>query len=165
MAQQPSGSQSQKFFPQGAFGSIWRHFWSSHWGILLVYSDCSANHPQGTGQNSTSKNFLTPNVNIAEVASPGLAPAHPSSWTTLFLTCASGMVDFFVSQNFHLISHFQSLVYVIFAEGYTPSPTTLPSHYLNVILSPFHKETLSNIHPVSYTLTSTFRVISKPGWS
>ena len=133
--------------------------------MLLAYGDCAANHPQGTGQNSTSKNFLAPNVNRAEVASPALAPAHPSSWTTLLLTYASSMVDFFVSQNFHLISHFQSLVYVIFAEGYSPSPTTLPSHDLNVILSPFHRETLSNIHPVSYTLTSIFRVVSKPGWS
>lgn len=59
-----------------------------HWGVLLASSDYAAKHPAKQGQAPATKDYLTPNVNSAEVENLGHTPAYLSalSWTTLLLT-------------------------------------------------------------------------------
>ena len=67
----------------------------------------------------------------------------------------------FISQIFHL-SCFQSCVSVIFSEGYYSLPKNSPHTSSECFSrSPFHRERLTGVHPISYILTGVVRVIFK----
>lgn len=71
----------QRFPPGGSFRKIWRHFWLSHWEVLLAFS--------GKGQvmilnilrcgiSPTTKNHPAQNVYSAEVEKRSPRGSHPS---------------------------------------------------------------------------------------